>query len=566
MGRKSISATSEDSTWKPCKIDNKKELTIIDAIEQVVTLVRDSQFCTAFFRAAKRPLEYLSERLSLTQDQAALFSVLVNFSNDSRIKLSDITEFVNCSQIEILRRATDLNELKRLHFIDRRDTSHWGEIYYVTSTALNAIKKNTTFEPPQTSNLTLTQFLDLTGQYIEQYENEMCEYYEFRDNIKELLEKNGNLPFIKKLKSFNLSEVSIIAFLQGCNMFVNNDDEIIAYNNINFLFRHRYEARDLFIKLNKGDHQLIKLELFQPYGDDLARKDVFKLGRVAIEDLLAELNLSIKEIDTIQNRLDYKNICAKQLFYNPREEEQINQLQSLLQPARFEKICDKLSANGMRRGFAVLFYGAPGTGKTETALQLARITGRDIIQVNVSELRDKFVGESEKRVKALFDNYRKIVKNSKIAPILLFNEADAIISKRNGNVVHAVDKMENALQNIILQEIENLEGILIATTNLTNNMDRAFERRFLYKVEFNVPTIAAKRAIWKSMLPSLSDDDATKLAATYNFSGGQIENIARKYTVSQILSERDDIPFEQIQSMCDDELLDKTPTRRVVGF
>ena len=84
MGRKNISATSEESTWTPSKIDNKKELTIIDAIEQVVTLIRDSQFCPAFYRAAKRPLEYLSERLSLTQDQVALFSVFVNFSNDGK--------------------------------------------------------------------------------------------------------------------------------------------------------------------------------------------------------------------------------------------------------------------------------------------------------------------------------------------------------------------------------------------------------------------------------------------------------------------------------------------------
>ena len=219
----------------------------------------------------------------------------------------------------------------------------------------------------------------------------------------------------------------------------------------------------------------------------------------------------------------------------------------------------------MRRGFACLFYGAPGTGKTETALQLARKTGRDILQVNVSELRDKYVGESEKRVKALFDSYRKAVASSKVAPILLFNEADAIISKRTENVARSVDKMENALQNIILQEMENLEGIMIATTNLTANMDKAFERRFLYKVEFNAPTIDAKCAIWRSMIPSLNDEEALLLAAKYDFSGGQIENIARKYTVAQILSEND-ITLNDIHDLCREELLDKERTHRRIGF
>jgi SpoVK/Ycf46/Vps4 family AAA+-type ATPase len=212
-----------------------------------------------------------------------------------------------------------------------------------------------------------------------------------------------------------------------------------------------------------------------------------------------------------------------------------------------------------------LFYGAPGTGKTETALQLSRKTSRDILQVNVSELRDKYVGESEKRVKALFDNYRKTVASSKIAPILLFNEADAIISKRTENIARSVDKMENALQNIILQEIETLEGILIATTNLTANMDKAFERRFLYKVEFNAPTTEAKCAIWKSMMPSLSDEDARLLATEYKFSGGQIENIARKHTIAQILTEGD-ITLNDIRLICNEELLDKSHTRRPIGF
>ena len=110
------------------------------------------------------------------------------------------------------------------------------------------------------------------------------------------------------------------------------------------------------------------------------------------------------------------------------------------------------------------------------------------MQVNISQIKSCWVGESEKNIKGLFDNYRELVKKSEVTPILLFNEADAIIGVRKEGAQSAVDKMENSLQNIILQEMETLDGIMIATTNLQENMDKAFERRFLYKIKFDRPT------------------------------------------------------------------------------
>lgn len=96
------------------------------------------------------------------------------------------------------------------------------------------------------------------------------------------------------------------------------------------------------------------------------------------------------------------------------------------------------------------------------------------MQVDMSQMRDKFVGESEKNVKAIFTRYRRLCQESDITPILLLNEADALLSVRLEKMTTSVDQMANTMQNIILQEMENLEGILIATTNLTNNLDGAF--------------------------------------------------------------------------------------------
>ena len=121
------------------------------------------------------------------------------------------------------------------------------------------------------------------------------------------------------------------------------------------------------------------------------------------------------------------------------------------------------------------------------------------------------------------------------APILLFNEADAIIGKRKNGAESSVDKMENSIQNIILQEMETLDGIMIATTNLEENFDSAFERRFLYKIKFDKPDAAVRQKIWQQMIPELTDNDAKQLASTFDFSGGQIENIARKHSINMVL-------------------------------
>ena len=109
---------------------------------------------------------------------------------------------------------------------------------------------------------------------------------------------------------------------------------------------------------------------------------------------------------------------------------------------------------GMRKGFNIIFYGGPGTGKTETVLQLAKKTGRDVFQIDMSKLKSKWVGDSERSVKGVFTAYKGLCKAKDVKPILFFNEADAIFGKRMENVDSSAAQMLNSLQNIILQEME----------------------------------------------------------------------------------------------------------------
>ena len=159
------------------------------------------------------------------------------------------------------------------------------------------------------------------------------------------------------------------------------------------------------------------------------------------------------------------------------------------------------------------------------------------------------------------------VENSKTAPILLLNEADAVIGKRKEFTAasRAVDQTENTIQNIILQEMENLTGILIAITNLTHNMDKAFERRFLYKITFDKPSLESRIGIWNSLLPGLAEKYACELSSRFDLSGGQIENIARKSEVDDIIN-GSGLSLETLMQYCKAEILNDFNTGKKIGF
>ena len=146
----------------------------------------------------------------------------------------------------------------------------------------------------------------------------------------------------------------------------------------------------------------------------------------------------------------------------------------------------------------------------------------------------------------------------------LFNEADSIIGTRREGAEAAVDKLENSLLSIILQEMETLEGIMIATTNLEKNMDKAFERRFLVKIRFNQPDVSVRKKIFETMIPKLSDSEYSTLANKYELSGGQIENVARRYTINNILHGKCDNRMKVITDYCESEKIIRNSHK--IGF
>ena len=112
--------------------------------------------------------------------------------------------------------------------------------------------------------------------------------------------------------------------------------------------------------------------------------------------------------------------------------------------------------------------------------------------------------------------------------------------------------------------MENLDGIMIATTNLCENMDKAFERRFLFKIKFEKPGLTERILIWKDKLSILSDEEAEKIARKYDFTGGEIDNIVRKCEIDEIITGI--VPeINKIDELCKHERL-ATQENHIMGF
>lgn len=539
-------------------------LNLMQLFEQVIDLTADRNLPPDNIADVQPYLDRLSNRLQISTREALLLSACVN-AGSCTINISDIASHFGCKNIKIQTYWQDLLSLTTKRLLFTRQNLDGETAFVFPQEVLNAFREDRVPEIPSYDNLSIADWFEYLVSLFDERIRRRLSYDVFVTDLRRLITSNPSLPLPQRLRFYQLDDnmSDIILLLGLVFLFLRDHDEHVMRSDLEDLFQHPRSMRSIARSLEAGEHCLQDFGLVEfVCADGQIESNAWKLTDKAKCELLEGMAYCKK---TKANLINADAITPKQLFFPAAVEKQVAQLRTLFCPDRFSDIQERLVQHGMRRGFACIFYGAPGTGKTETALQLARETGRAIKMVDVPNLRSKWVGDTEKNIKAVFDEYRRLCTESGPAPILLFNEADAVLCKRSEGAVTGVDKMENAMQNIILQEMETLDGIMVATTNLTGNLDTAFERRFLYKIEFPKPTADESRHIWRSMLPDLTEDDAYALARDYAFSGGQIENIARKYIVDTILEGEDKLDISTVREACRCELFNRNSRPRI-GF
>ena len=552
------------TTIKRRKKNQQKPVpTLLQAIEKVVELAEDSKMSEEFMLKAAPEISLLAESFGITERQAVLFCVCME-KGPRRVDYDDLVSYLDLNKIGVLSFASDIDALVRRRLLKFRDVKDEDD-FDIPAVVIRSLKHNEVYQLPLRKGLDCAAMFELLDQWFEDLDDDAISPHALCEELQSLFEDNPQVGFVKHLKEYYLSDEDEMMVAFFAHRLVNRDDDDIRFCDIEDLYDSRADFTNAKSELRIGEHKLQEKKLIEhKCVDGLADVTKYKLTDAAKRDLLAEMKINATE-EKLADMLDASKLTEKKLFFPKDIQQQVEELGSFLQPENYQKIQERMKEKCFRYGFACLFYGSPGTGKTETVYQLAKKTGRNIMLVDVPQLKSMWVGQSEKNVKALFDRYREQVKRSKLTPILLFNEADAIIGKRKNGAENAVDKMENSLQNIILQEMEQLDGIMIATTNLQQNMDKAFERRFLYKVKFEKPTEEARAGIWHAMIPELSDLDIHTLASKYDFSGGQIENIARHYAIDTILHGQSEDALPMLIHHCDNERLDEKNVKRI-GF
>ena len=286
-------------------------------------------------------------------------------------------------------------------------------------------------------------------------------------------------------------------------------------------------------RLLNGNSRLIKQNILQTWstnGETMWNKQIVRptdefLALISGEKYEPSYNSNFPA-SRIKTKLDWDDLILPYDTMKELKEVSIwlKHSNSILTHAQLSKI--------IKPGFRCLFYGPPGTGKTLTATLLGKSTGLDVYRIDLSMIVSKWVGETEKNLKGIFDQAQN--KNW----ILFFDEADSLFGKRT-QTKSSNDRYANQEVAYLLQRIEDFPGLVVLATNMKDNIDEAFSRRFQSMVYFPNPDAETRLILWRQSLPEdfkLEECiDIEEIADEHEISGGTIINVVR-YCVLMALS------------------------------
>lgn len=547
------------------------KLKILDSIGKVYEASKECKLEDAFFTKIEAELNFLSGYFGTSNSQSFFIAIVfaLNYKGDS-VDINDMIDYFDCNPMKILEYSDDLKFLSTSGIFGKEKSRHRVRLagandqFTVNEKISEAILQNQPMPDIEENKITdIYDLLEKIAALTDLRDDDEISTSELFGRTEELIASHIHYPLIQKIEQLKLATVDTCVYLHLIWKTISGRESIDVGRALESIFDHagkrvRYMQQFLF-----GDNVLIKNDLVEILEASFFNKSDMKLTEKS-NSILKEngINLTMNQKKK-ENILLPTDIPQRELIFSDSEMKQLFMLKDVLHEVKFKETQKRLTSKNLPKGVTALLHGAPGTGKTEIAKQLARETNRELVKVEISQSKSMWFGESEKIIKRIFTDYKEFAKECDQTPILLFNEADAIISKRKSIGSSNVAQTENAIQNILLEELENFEGILIATTNLANNLDSAFERRFLFKIQFHKPDPSIRARIWKLKLPQLDFKDCTVLAEKFDFSGGQIDNVLRKNEIHEIIH-GEQVSLENLITFCAEETLTNEITK--VGF
>lgn len=514
-------------------------------------------------------IRLFSEFLGVSRTHTLLFVALYSqqLIDEMHVTMRSVARFMGINNVAFVKYRKEFEKLESLGLV-QTSMSHRGMNYCVSKTVENAIEDNKPLNLQKLSGgIDRYGFCKNIGAIISRRDQQLISTTDLFEKVENEEMHCAKLRFVKQVKKILPDVEDRTLFYRVCDDFINEHSHDTDIDDaLSEIYEYPRQRFKVGMMLKTKENELVVKDLVKIVPAIFFSDSNLKLTEKGMKLFLEkDSELFCKQDECQDSRLvTAEQLAERKLFFDSTLSNEIVFLKNSLMEEQFVNLQQRLEKNSMPKGVAALFYGYPGTGKTATAEMIAKATGRSVYHVDIADSKSMWFGESEKIIKKIFTDYQKMCKSCDKKPILLFNEADALFSKRRDVDSSRTSQTENAIQNILLEEMEKMDGILIATTNLCNNLDKAFSRRFLFKIKFEKPNKEAKTAIWKSKLPWLADNDCADLAARFELSGGEIDNIVRKATMEEVLTGNRPT-LEVIKQWCGDEKINDN-NHRIIGF
>ena len=555
----------------PKKTSAKSRMKLTDALNNIYKTSKQSGLKEPLFRSLKNELTIVSKYIDADRNEALIFSVVCsmnlfgeNVEPQDLVRYFDVSPFEMIDYLNCLASLSDKSILIKRKNRRRFDDTLRKHYFIVNPKIMDAIISNEAM--PENIEVKINdvfEVLERVNEVCQDCISETIDSTDMYEEIDEIIENNKQFGLIQQIENMDLELVDRIVYYYVIWKSVNGSLSVDMDEPMSSFFRRSSNRVQYLQNIFNGSNKLIKNNLVE-YNSGRFFNDIDLCLTDESIKLLNQNGIILTQRKKGNRTITPDQINSKELFYEAEEKANIQELHAMMDNDCYLELMNRLGEKSLPQNLNILLFGAPGTGKTETVMQLAKASGREILKVEISQSKSMWFGESEKLIKKIFRDYQDIAKQTDKAPILLFNEADAILSSRKSNVSSSVSQTENAMQNILLEELENFSGIFIATTNLAGNLDKAFDRRFLYKIEFSMPGVSARQSIWKSKLTGLTDAEALILAKENHLSGGQNDNVIRKAEI-QFLLKGNSATLDELLAFCEQEIILQKATARI-GF
>lgn len=346
--------------------------------------------------------------------------------------------------------------------------------------------------------------------------------------VAEYLPNGGELPEFGGMKTKNHRGILPTGEMAQFLIAGNDIDARVAFYN--FMYNHSFLYQKGIIKIDS-------VPVGEPKLSGLLILDEEYIEKLMTGKIIKPQLSSVFPAQLIETDLEWEDLVLNNTTLN-----HIKEIETWL---KFNDILlhEWNMKAKIKPGYRVMFYGAPGTGKTLTASLLGKYTKRDVYRIDLSMVISKYIGETEKNLSSLFD------KAADKDWILFFDEADAVFGKRT-NVRDAHDKYANQEVSYLLQRIENHPGLVILASNFKTNIDTAFTRRFQSIIEFELPSVAERLLLWENNLPKgikiAEDVNLKELSKRYDITGANIVNIIQYACLKTLESENEAIHLNHL--------------------